>query len=186
MAFELEGWKKCETEMPDTAGWYHILIKYENKEQGRIEYTVENDYFYKEDENKYNYIGAGFCKAGRWLERETVVAWHKYPEISNLSDIPNCKWKQNQKELPTVEGWYHILTKYESNDIIKHEQSIDLYSIDLARKHKKPIGFVSGRHQTIKGKKCKIIAWHPYPHIPNLLTKDATKIYQPPGCIIYE
>ena len=63
------------TEPPTKEGWYHVAIL----DVVTGEYSVEND-LYAIDIAKAHGHTPGFCKAGRWKERERLTHWMPYPE----------------------------------------------------------------------------------------------------------
>lgn len=68
-------WIPVTERLPKKQAWYHVAIR--DKKTMRI--SVELDLYAVETAKNFGHE-IGFCKAGRWPEREELIAWMPLPE----------------------------------------------------------------------------------------------------------
>ena len=177
---------------PDNECWCHILIRYYNPEQGRIEYSTEPDCYAVELARRFHHK-PGFCKANRWPEREKMVAWHHFPDCTDalisFAESGTGTYSEGGYlwhpacESPVYEGMYHILCRITDKKSGETYYRIkqDLFAVDIAKGHGHPVGFCDARIPD----RLTILAWCRFPEIPDAFTKDATRQpisrYRDPG-----
>lgn len=168
-------------ERPDRECTCHVLIRYENQDQGRIEYSTEPDTYAIELAREFGHE-PGFCKDDRWPERESLKAWHHFPELTEglREAVRNRQTPYRESgyewhlvpEDPTEEGWYHILyQRLQGRRAGTYGIRQDLYAIDIAKAHNHPVGFTAARIPD----QLTVLAWCKFPAVPARLVKDRTK-----------
>lgn len=81
-------WISVEDRLPEKQSWNHIAIL--DTKTGRI--SVEQDLYAIETAEKFKQK-KGFCKDGRFNDREVIIAWMPFPEPPISKQVTSSKRK---------------------------------------------------------------------------------------------